>query len=739
MSNGEGGHPKGGAGGHTSGENHDSARRLSKILLGAAIGAAAAVLAAALWLPGVLELFEVKTWDLRARLLAKPGAATGQVESIMIDQYSLNWAKDNQSWGWPWPRTAYAAIASFCARGGAKAVVFDLIFTEPSSYGVSDDQTFADGLKGYGRAVGAVNLARLETQGSATAWQPDVPAPSLAISGLDGWIRQVRPRNLSFPRAQFPIPELYRSARMLANTNLPSDPVDGVYRREPLFNTFDGRTVPSEALAAWMIGAGSAGAISIRPGALTAGATTVPIDSEGNAIIRYRGRTQTHKALNAAAVIAAEAQIQEGSMPELDPGVFKDKYIFVGVTTPGALDLKPTPMSGAFPGMEVNATMLDNLLSGDFMRAVPVLPTILLLLLLCLGAGVAASLVSGAGRNALVYVLFLPVAPALGIAAYALGWWLQMAALELGVIFSLVGSSLASYATEGQQKRYLKNAFRQYLSPAVIEQLIAHPDRLTLGGEKRELTIFFSDIQGFTTISEALGSQDLVAFLNRYLSAMTDIIQEEGGTIDKYEGDAIIAFWNAPLTLEDHALRGVRAALRCQAKLAEMRPSFREWIGKDVFVRIGLNTGQAVVGNMGSKTRFDYTMIGDQVNLSARLEGINKQFGTYTMISGAVVEKIGGAFPARELSRVAVVGRKEPVAVFEPMLPEQYAERRQVLEVFASGLREYYAGRFTEAEKIFTSVAASDPPSASYARKCKALAAAPPEGGWTGVWVMTEK
>ena len=147
-----------------------------------------------------------------------------------------------------------------------------------------------------------------------------------------------------------------------------------------------------------------------------------------------------------------------------------------------------------------------------------------------------------------------------------------MVALELGVVFSLVGSSLASYATEGQQKRYIKGAFRQYLSPTVIEELIAHPERLTLGGERRELTIFFSDLQGFTTISEALTPEDLTALLNEYLSAMTDIIQEEGGTIDKYEGDAIIAFWNAPLTQADHAVRGVRAALRCQAKLAEMRP-----------------------------------------------------------------------------------------------------------------------------------------------------------------------
>jgi adenylate cyclase len=396
-------------------------------------------------------------------------------------------------------------------------------------------------------------------------------------------------------------------------------------------------------------------------------------------------------------------------------------------------------MSGPYPGVEVNATMLDNLLSGDFMRWVSLVPTLALLLLLCLGGGIAVSSVQRAGPSALMYVLFLPLAPALCIGAYALGYWLQMIVLELGAVFSLVGSSLASYATEGRQKRYIKGAFSQYLSPTVIEELIAHPERLTLGGERRELTIFFSDVQGFTGISEALTPEALTALLNEYLTAMVDIIQEEGGTIDKFEGDAIIAFWNAPLSQEDHAVRGVRAALRCQAKLAEMRPSIRERIGKDMFMRVGMNTGPAVVGNMGSKTRFDYTMLGDQVNLSARLEGINKQFGTYFMISAAVVEKIAGAFPVRELSRVAVVGRREPVTVFEPMLPEVFAARRPALEVFDRGLKEFYAGRFEAAASIFETIAAADPAAASYARKCRELAAAPLTEAWTGVWVMTEK
>jgi adenylate cyclase len=711
---------------------------LRRTLQGLIVGAAAAVLAAALWLPGFLDLFESKTWDMRARLLVRPGTATDQVVTVLINQQDLNWAKTVNGWSYPWPREAYAAVASFCRRGGAKALVLDLIFTEPSAYGVGDDEAFAGGLAESGSVIGTVNLAKDKEQGPSTQWPPEATQKSLAIVGLDQWLRQAKPKAFSFPFAQFPIPELSRSAALLANTNLPPDDVDLVYRREPLFSGFAGRIVPSEALGAWLVGNPAERSFSIAPGSLVLGGRQVPIDSEGRAILRYRAPAM-RTSYPASAVIQSEIQLMNGDAPGLDPAVLKGKYVFFGVAAPGLYDLKTTPMSGLTPGVEVIATMLDNLLSKDFMRPVGLLLTLALLLVLCVGAGIAVSSVSGAARNALIYVVFIPLAPALSIAAYALGFWLQMVALELGTVFSLVGASLASYATEGQQKRYLKSAFRQYLSPTWIEELIAHPERLRLGGERRELSIFFSDVQGFTGISEALSPEDLTALLNEYLSAMTDIIQEEGGTIDKYEGDAIIAFWNAPLPQPDHAVRSVRAALRCQARLAEMRPGFHARLGKDMFVRVGINSGPAVVGNMGSRTRFDYTMLGDQVNLASRLEGINKQFGTYTMISAAVVEKIGGAYPVRELSRVAVVGRKEPVTVYEPMLAEEYAARAPQLSVFERGLREYYAGKFADARATFQQIAAVDPAAASYARKCEELAARPSGGAWTGVWVMTEK
>ncbi|HUV08549.1 MAG TPA: adenylate/guanylate cyclase domain-containing protein, partial [Spirochaetia bacterium] len=333
---------------------------------------------------------------------------------------------------------------------------------------------------------------------------------------------------------------------------------------------------------------------------------------------------------------------------------------------------------------------------------------------------------------------FLPLGPAISLLFFSWGTWFPLMGIETAIIVTLVGAGLVNYATEGRQKRYIKSAFKQYLSPDVIEQLIAHPEQLKLGGERRELSIFFSDLQGFTTISEGLSPEELTTLLNDYLTAMTDIIQEEGGTVDKYEGDAIIAFWNAPLEQEDHALRAVRAALRCQAKLEEMRPAFRERVGKDLFMRIGMNTGPAVVGNMGSHNRFDYTMLGDAVNLAARLEGINKQFGTYTMISQSTNSGMVGAYPVRELSRVAVVGRKEPVTVFEPMLPQKHEKMQRILPVFSEGLEAFYKGEFSSAEKCFVRVAGEDPAASRYLDKCRELLADPPQE-WMGVWVMTSK
>jgi adenylate cyclase len=357
---------------------------------------------------------------------------------------------------------------------------------------------------------------------------------------------------------------------------------------------------------------------------------------------------------------------------------------------------------------------------------------------LALACAASVCFFKSAAGSVAVSAVFIVVPAFFVLGSYAKGFWLPMVVQEAAVGFSIITALVVNYATEGRQKRFIKSAFKQYLSPSVIEQLIQHPERLKLGGERKILSIFFSDLEGFTSISEGLAPEELTALLNDYLSAMTNIVQEEGGTVDKYEGDAIIAFWNAPLEVPEHAIRAVRAALRCQTHLSALRTGFKKRIGQDMFMRIGINTGPAVVGNLGSHTRFDYTMLGDAVNLAARLEGVNKEFGTYTMISQSTRDLLQDEFAVRELARVAVVGRKEPVTVYEPMFVAEYETRKDLLNTFAKGLELFYKGDFRRALETFSTIQNLDPAAFAYADKCQTMGENQPQN-WQGVWVMTSK
>ncbi len=665
---------------------------------------------------------------------------------ILLNQESFDWGKKTNDWNWPWPREVYAAVVDFCHRAGVKALGFDVLFSDPSSYGVADDQSFGDALGSFGHGVAAVYPGT--DKGGVKTWPDSIPTPPVQIGGLATWLTDARKAELASTYARFPIPEIAQNVALLGSVNFTNDP-DGVYRRGRFFQMFDGKPVPSMALAMYAAGSVDPPVIKITSSQFSVDGERIPIDSEGRAILHYTSRSSnhTHYAYSAAAIVQSDIQLMSGDKPNIDPKELSGKYVLFGFSAPDLLDLRPSPLAPIVPGVEIHATMLDNLLSGSFMRAVPAWQTLVYLAVLGIAAGLLGEVIGGTLGTILLFVLMLPVPVVASFLMYTQGYWLQLIAGLVAVALALTGANVANYATEGRQRRYIKNAFQQYLSPAVIEQLIAHPERLQLGGVRRELSIFFSDLQGFTGISEGLSPEELTALLNDYLSAMTDIIQEEGGTIDKYEGDAIIAFWNAPLSQDDHAVRAIRAALRCQAKLTQMRPAFRDRVNKDLYMRVGVNTGAAVVGNMGSHTRFDYTMLGDAVNLASRLEGINKQFATYTMMSQTTRAALKDAFPSRELSRVAVVGRKEPVIVYEPMMAEEYDARKPVIDKFLAALRLFYDGRFMTAAVNFDAIADEDPAAKMYAGKCRQLAAhygvtspedAPP-ADWQGIWVMTEK
>ncbi|MBN1475037.1 MAG: adenylate/guanylate cyclase domain-containing protein [Syntrophaceae bacterium] len=704
----------------------------NKLFQGMAAGLIGAAVALAFFLPGWLDRWEAKTWDLRVSTLAKPSDATDKIRVVLLDQSSLDWGKEENALSWPWPREVYGAVIDFCKRAGARSIAFDILYTEHSKDGVSDDQIMVDAMRTM-PVVGTVFLSR--NTGSETSWPDFAPAPAFQINGMEEWITKTGYK--SYEYVTFPIPEIAEAAHILANVQMRPDN-DNVYRRVTLLEVFDGKAMPTLGLANYLA-AHPETKMSIAPGKLIIGDKTIPIDDKGQAILNFRGPSRTHQAYSASAVIQSALLLAEGENPVINTEEFKDAYVFFGFSAPGLYDLRPTPVSGVYPGVEVFATMLDNLLTGDFIMPTPLAFTIALTLLIALLAGMFSSWATGTTRSVLVYVVFMALPVIICFAAYILGFWLPLVVQETAVAVTLVSAGLIYYTTEGKQKTYIKNAFKQYLSPDVIEQLIAHPERLKLGGERKPLSVFFSDLEGFTGISEGLDPEALTNLLNTYLSAMTDIIHEEGGTVDKYEGDAIIAFWNAPLEQPDHAVRCVRAALNCQAKLAQMRPEFYKSLNKNLNMRIGINTGQAVVGNMGSKSRFDYTMIGDAVNLAARLEGINKQFGTYTLISQATKEQIADAFPTREISRVEVVGRKEPVVVYEPLLPEEITtEKQKLFKKFATALKLFYEGNFKQAESLFSEIAEQDAAAKAYVQKCAELIAQPPTN-WHGVWVATQK
>ena len=716
----------------------ENLNRHKKVFRGLFSGLAGAILALALWGLGLLETWEAESWDRRIRLLAKPGKATDQIRLILLDQESLSWGEEVNSWPWPWPRQVQAAIIKFCRENGVKALAFDILYTEFSAYGVDDDLALGETIANFPNFVNAIYLSDDEGE---TEWPEDFPRSAFEISGLDAWLEHPKTEFVPFSRAVPPIPEVAQHADVLGNVTLSADS-DGIYRRIKLFSLFDDTIFPSLSLGLYLSVHHDAH-LHIEQRKLLIDGQEIPIDRKGNAILRYRGPSLTHVSYTAGQILQAVfRQVNGEEASETDKMIANDlqgKYVLFGYSAPGLYDLRPAPVSGVYPGVEINATVLDNLLSQDFITPAPLWFTILLLLGLSVVCGILASFFSKAIENVLIGIVFLALPFLLVGIAYLKGFWLPFAVQETAAGLTILASLVINYATEGRQKRFIKNAFQQYLSPAVIEQLLQNPEHLKLGGELRELSIFFSDIQGFTTISEALNPEELTALLNEYLSAMTDIILEEGGTIDKYEGDAIIAFWNAPLNVPDHAFRAVRAALRCQKSLAELRPVFRERIGgKEMCMRVGLNTGPAVVGNMGSRSRFDYTMLGDAVNLAARLEGVNKQFGTYTMISQSTLDLLDDAFAVRELARVAVVGRHEPVTVYEPMSHKEYEARKEILEGFVRGLHLFYEGQFEEASRIFKKLQNIDQPSASYLEKCEELLNNPP-GNWQGVWVATSK
>lgn len=420
------------------------------------------------------------------------------------------------------------------------------------------------------------------------------------------------------------------------------------------------------------------------------------------------------------------------------------QYIITGLTATATQDIGVIPVSSEYMMVGTYHNVLNTILQGEYIRKAPGWINYLCMLLIALIIGLAMQRLPAVHSVIALGISFIVINGIIILLFSAGNIWLDELSISLSLLLPGVAVSATKFISEESQKRYIKSAFSRYLSPKVIEEIMDDPDSLQLGGEKREISIFFSDVAGFSTISEQLTPEELVALLNEYLSQMTDIIMEKEGTVDKFEGDAIMAFYGAPQNQKDHAIRACLAALDMKQRLAEMREVWNSIGQHELKVRMGINTGDAVVGNMGSRTRMDYTAMGDSVNLASRLEGANKAYGTFAIISEATYEKAKDHIEARRLDRIRVIGKEEPIMVYELLqrkgqLPSYMHE---MLEKYYEGLELFEQRDWANARKKFKAglkLLPDDGPCQTYYDRCSEFMKKPPSKNWDGVYRLKTK
>lgn len=416
----------------------------------------------------------------------------------------------------------------------------------------------------------------------------------------------------------------------------------------------------------------------------------------------------------------------------------------MGLTAAGTQDEGVTPLSNSYWMVGSYPTAINTLARGRFIQRVQGRYEYAALVLLALALALFIQARSAKTSYAAIgLALFLVNAGIVALFFYA-HLWVDQVSMNLALLLPSALIMVTKFAGEEEQRQFIQGAFSKYLSQDVIEQIIADPDALRLGGQTYEITTFFSDIAGFSTISERLSAEELVHLLNEYLSEMTDIIMGNRGTVDKYEGDAIMAFWGAPLAFPDHAYQACLSAVEMQRRLSELRERWKSEGRDQLRVRMGLNTGHAVAGNMGSRTRMNYTVMGDSVNLASRLEGANKPYGTYAMVSQYTHSAVKEKFRFRELDTIRVVGKNEPIQVYELIdLIDRVDERKlEVLADYERGLALYKERRWQEAQACFVRALRADmedAPSKVYYQRCRTFRTAPPPAGWDGVVKLGSK
>ncbi len=686
---------------------------------------------------------------------------------------------------WPWPRVKMAGLTKILHECGAKIIGFDMVFAEAENNRVQavltkiieqyektypKDQKFESVLHtfraeshgdrifesilnevenvvlGYFFFTSADEVQKLDAA-EIREGKNSIGFGTVAYTASYPGVLA----SDAFPKAlgvRANLPGLSEAVETYGHFNQIPDP-DRIYRHVPLVFAFEDNLYPSLALQILslyhqkpvVVVAHTLTKKEYLPGYIglylgPAGMpgpqhVEIPVESGGRFRVNYYGRQKTFLHISAADVLQGDQRACKA--------VF-GKIVLVGVTTIGIYDLRPTPFDHSYPGVEIHASVIQNVINRDFMLRSEhftvwevlfmVLMGIFLSVLLnrvrlTLGLGLTVGFLIGLGV-ADYFVLFLN-----GLQAHIL--WPVMHACVL-----FAGVSVYRYVTEEREKRKLRRAFHFYLAPSVIDIMLAQPSKLKLGGERRELTVLFSDIRGFTTISEKLDPEDLTELLNEYLTPMTDIVFRHRGTLDKYMGDAIMAFFGAPVAYKEHAEEACHCALNMMSKLGELQKSWKERGLNVLDIGIGINTGYMSVGNMGSQTLFDYTVIGDHVNLGSRLEGLNKIYSTHIIVSEFTRSLVSREFTFRQLDVVRVKGKQEPVQIHELLhagLPDQHDAW---LQLFHQALSAYRTKQWDVAIEMFQGIP-HDPVSRMYLERCHVMKRNPPGDDWDGYFVPIEK
>lgn len=654
------------------------------------------------------------------RLDPRPADADSSIVLIAIDDGSLEYF-NSLGISWPWPRSFYGYVVDYLSAAGARSVLFDMQFYEPDlnreeSYGWETDAIFSQAIS----HSQCVFLAAQAVPDSARSGQLDA---RFAITHSS----TVTPHDV--PGVIVPIDTLQHNAAGVGIVNVFPD-ADGVIRRLPLLYTVDDNRYPQFSVSAWM---------QHDP---AADLDAIPRTRKGNYLINWYGdglQDSVFTYLPFQAVIASASARMQGLDPLLPASLFTDANVIIGATAAGLLDLKTSPYSRIMPGMEVWATVLSNLLQQDYLHPAPQWLLAIVAVLLVWLLLYAITHLSAKWGHVVVLLLILAIT-----GLHYLLWTSSRIILwatffGLSILIAYLAAMVTNYLIEGRSKREIRRIFTRYLHPDVIDQLVENPQQVRMGGAEIEATLLFTDIANFTTFSEGKTPAQLVGYLNEYLDRITGFVLQNDGLLDKYTGDGIMAIFGAPLHREDHALLACTMALQHRDFCISHADDTAVPMHFHRHTRIGIHSGKAVVGNIGSTQRMDYTAIGDTVNLAARLEGVNKVFGTSIIISEATWQQVHQRYVCRELDYLRVKGKTQPTRIYE-LIGTANEKAQNTVARYEAALTLYRQGNWQQALSEFEELAQlhSDTPSATMAGRCRILLNQPP-AQWDGIFTLEAK